>query len=64
MMGMRLVEGLDMGRYRNISGKDLPADRITHLVDIGMVETHGDRLIATDDGRAVLNAILRELLVE
>jgi oxygen-independent coproporphyrinogen-3 oxidase len=29
-----------------------------------MVETRGDRLIATGDGRAVLNAILRELLVE
>ncbi|MFV1494420.1 radical SAM family heme chaperone HemW [Phaeobacter sp. JH18-32] len=64
MMGMRLVEGLDSDRFQEISGRSLPADRISDLADIGMIEISGNRLRATDSGRAVLNAVLRELLVE
>ncbi|MEK0165120.1 radical SAM family heme chaperone HemW [Phaeobacter sp. A36a-5a] len=64
MMGMRLVEGLDSDRFQEISGRSLPAERISDLADIGMIEISGNRLRATDSGRAVLNAVLRELLVE
>ncbi|WP_293573614.1 radical SAM family heme chaperone HemW [Phaeobacter sp.] len=64
MMGMRLVEGLDMERFHNISGHTLSADRVQHLSELGMITVKDGQLTATHDGRAVLNAVLRELLVE
>lgn len=64
MMGMRLAEGVDLDRYENLAHKELPYERIEHLRDIGMVGINERRLAATSDGRAVLNAVLRELLVE
>lgn len=64
MMSMRLAEGLDIHRYQNLAGAELPQDRIEHLVDLDMVTISDQRIKATDQGRAVLNAILRELLVD
>ena len=64
MMGMRLVEGLDLDRFRAISGRTLSSERISNLREIGMVELSDERIQATDTGRAVLNAVLRDLLVE
>ena len=62
MMGIRLTEGLNIDRFRKIAGHPLPDDRITYLRDLGMITLSGDRLTATDQGRPVLNAIIRELL--
>ena len=64
MMSMRLAEGMDIQRYQNLAGTELPQDRIEHLVDLEMVTISDQRIKATDQGRAVLNAILRELLVD
>nr|WP_251363715.1 radical SAM family heme chaperone HemW [Epibacterium ulvae] len=64
MMGMRLREGINIARFARISGNALPQDRIDHLAEIGMVIISDGRLAATDQGRAVLNAVLRELLVD
>ncbi|MQY41864.1 coproporphyrinogen III oxidase [Epibacterium sp. SM1969] len=64
MMGMRLKEGLDPARFKQLAGYELPQDRIEHLVDLGMLSISNDRICATDQGRAVLNAVLRELLVD
>ncbi|SCZ72367.1 oxygen-independent coproporphyrinogen-3 oxidase [Epibacterium ulvae] len=64
MMGLRLKEGIDMHRYTQLSGTSLPAAGVQHLVDMGMVTTCKERLAATDKGRAVLNAVLRELLLD
>jgi len=64
MMGLRLKEGIDMNRYTQLSGTSLPAAGLQHLVDMGMVTTCKERLAATDKGCAVLNAVLRELLVD
>ena len=64
MMGMRLSEGLDMVRYSQLSGRNLPEDRLSDLVQMGMVTISDQRLCATDQGRAVLNAVLRELLMD
>lgn len=63
MMGLRLREGVDLDRHAALSGTRIPAERITRLVDLGMVEQDGRHLRVTEDGRAVLNAVLRELLV-
>ncbi len=61
LMGLRLAEGIDPERYAAISGKVLDRDTITRLEEMGMLTT-GTRIAATDAGRAVLNAVLRELL--
>lgn len=64
MMGMRLIEGLDMDRFSSLSPSPLPRDRIDDLVNLGMVTISDQRLRVTDQGRGVLNAILRDLLVD
>lgn len=64
MMGLRLSEGVDLTRYSQLSGKDLPQDRIDHLIDLGMVDHVNHHLKVTRQGRMVLNAILSELLVD
>ena len=62
MMGIRLSEGLDIDRFEKISGSPLPGARIAYLKDLGMIALSGNRLTVTDQGRPVLNAIIRELL--
>ncbi|WP_171132670.1 MULTISPECIES: radical SAM family heme chaperone HemW [unclassified Ruegeria] len=62
MMGLRIVEGLDIERYCALSGCSLPQDKLDHLTQIGMIQCQDGRLMATPDGRAVLNAVIRDLL--
>ncbi len=61
LMGLRLAEGIDPLRYAEISGRGLDPAKIARLEEMGMLAT-GARIAATDKGRAVLNALLRELL--
>ena len=62
MMGIRLTEGLDIDRFEKIAGHPLPGDQITYLKDLGMIALSDNRLTVTDQGRPILNAIIRELL--
>ena len=62
MMGLRLAEGIDLARHRAIGGRDLDAEALVRLQEIGVISVEDGRLKATRDGRAVLNAVLRELL--
>ncbi|MBY6140185.1 radical SAM family heme chaperone HemW [Leisingera daeponensis] len=64
MMGMRLSEGVDMVRYSQISGRNFPEERLQHLAQLGMVTISDQRLCVTSQGRTVLNAVLRELLMD
>jgi len=61
---MRLIEGIDTERYAQLAGHALPHDKVHDLLQIGMVTQTGPILQATDQGRAVLNAVLRELLAD
>ena len=61
LMAMRLSEGMDMDRFAALAGQPLRPEAIASLADLGMVRTTGNRLQATNAGRPVLNAILREL---
>ncbi|MEQ9260255.1 MAG: radical SAM family heme chaperone HemW [Roseovarius sp.] len=63
MMGLRMSEGVDLRRYSAISGRDLPEDALAHLRSIGMLEIEGSTLRTTAQGRMVLNAVLKELLI-
>lgn len=62
MMCLRLTEGLYMERFSTLSGYPLPKGKLESLTDLGMVELSDTHLKATKDGRAVLNAVIRELL--
>ena len=62
MMGLRLFDGVDMARYRDLSSKPLPDDKLSYLTEIGMVEASDHKLKVTERGRPLLNAITRELL--
>ncbi len=62
MMCLRIAEGLDVGRYEQLSGKELSLEKLDTLTDLGMLTLEGNQLRTTSDGRAVLNAVIRELL--
>lgn len=62
MMGLRLREGISLGRYERIAGLPLDKGPVEELESIGMIEIQGDTLRTTTQGRAVLNAVIRSLL--
>ncbi|NVO55928.1 coproporphyrinogen III oxidase [Rhodobacteraceae bacterium B1Z28] len=62
MMGMRVKEGLNVDRYEALSGSALSQEKINDLTELGMITRQDNRLAATKDGRAVLNAVINELL--
>jgi oxygen-independent coproporphyrinogen-3 oxidase len=62
MMGLRLAEGVDPGRLVRLAGRPLDPARWAALVELGLLEPSTDRIVATRAGRAVLNAVLRDLL--
>lgn len=61
LMSMRLTEGMDMDRYRKLSGSLLDPTVIQDLVGLGVVELQRNRLRATRKGRVVLNAVISKL---
>jgi putative oxygen-independent coproporphyrinogen III oxidase len=62
LMGLRLVEGIDLVRYEALSGQPLSTDRISILQGEGLVEPVGNsRLRATPSGMIVLDAVVADL---
>ena len=61
LMSMRLAEGMDLDRHARLSGRAIDRLKLDDLAALGLVETDGKRLRATQAGRPVLNAILRAL---
>ena len=62
LMGLRLAEGLDSGRYEALSGRPFDPVRLKALGDYGMVETtETGRLRATRAGWSVLDAVVADL---
>ncbi|MGH1369933.1 MAG: radical SAM family heme chaperone HemW [Maritimibacter sp.] len=62
MMSLRTTRGTSLGRFEAILGSPLEASKINALEGLSLVECTGGRLRATRSGRAVLNAILADLL--
>ena len=62
LMGLRLREGVDLGRWRSLAGRDLNAEKLADLQQLGLIEMDDRRLAASASGMPVLNGILRELL--
>jgi coproporphyrinogen III oxidase-like Fe-S oxidoreductase len=64
LMGLRLREGVDLGRWRKLSGRELDGDRIDFLVRHGMIERQGpERIRCTPQGMLVLDAVVADLAV-
>ena len=63
MMSLRLAEGTDLDRLARL-GLVLEPAALTELEDMGLVVRDGVRLKATQEGRRVLNAVLRALMVD
>ncbi|MCX5494871.1 radical SAM family heme chaperone HemW [Kaistia dalseonensis] len=62
LMGLRLVEGIDLRRYKAISGRSLDHGRMADLIAHGMVERIGDHHVrATRSGSFVLDAVVADL---
>jgi oxygen-independent coproporphyrinogen-3 oxidase len=66
MMGLRLAEGVHAENFRAATGLDLaafvPAERSAPLEAAGLLVRTPHRLVATRDGRAVLDGLLAKLL--
>jgi len=66
MMGLRLAEGIPLARFTAESGlpfeRALDPEKLRRLVEGGFLSLDGDRLRATPEGRARLNAVLGALL--
>ena len=62
MMGLRTTRGLDLDRYEAISGVSLDEMVLLDLVKNGYLNLNNRYLAPTRSGRAVLNAVIRELL--
>ena len=65
LMGLRLVEGIDIPRFEQLSGRSLNARRVSNLREEGMIEPVGNsRLRATPAGMIVLDAVVADLAME
>lgn len=62
IMGLRLKEGISLSRLEALRGFPIERNKINDLSDMSMVTLEDDTLRATDDGRVVLNSVLKELL--
>ena len=62
MFGLRISEGVNLDRVANLAGRSLDDEKIVELAGYGLIQRDAQRLKATQKGRAVLNAIIRDLL--
>lgn len=61
LMSLRLTEGLDLERYRQIAGTSLSSEKIAELVKLGLLHATQTTISATASGRIVLNSVIRHL---
>lgn len=62
LMGLRLVEGVDLARYEALAHRSVDPKRLSDLLEHGMVERLGDnRVRATREGFFVLDAVVADL---
>ncbi len=61
LMGLRLIEGIDLDRFSTLAGCPLSNKTISQLEEIGTLAIHQNQIRATQKGRMMLNAVIREL---
>lgn len=62
IMGLRIADGIDLARFEKITGAPLSVSAINDLVEIGMIQTDGQKISTTRHGRMVLNAVIEKLI--
>ena len=62
MMALRMAEGVDLRRLRQLDQDYVDINKINILQELNMVELREESLRLTPAGRPVLNAVLRDLL--
>jgi len=63
LMGLRIEEGVSLERFREIAGLELENKIIQELVLNDLLIQEGDGLKATSQGRILLNAVTKKLLL-
>lgn len=65
VMGLRLAEGVDLARVTALAeGREMVDDRaVARMAAQGLVRRDGDRLIVTEAGALLLDAVLREVVM-
>ncbi len=63
MMGLRVTDGISLERFEALGGVALRKVKLRGLFNEGLIVLQGDRIRATQRGRMVLNAVIRELMV-
>ncbi|MGZ5989032.1 MAG: radical SAM family heme chaperone HemW [Rhizomicrobium sp.] len=61
LMNLRLAEGIDLSAYRARWNRSPDKTRMAALIDQGLLHLEGDRLIATQRGRLLLNSVIAAL---
>ena len=61
IMGLRVSDGIDLARYENLKGQPMDPTKIAGLKSLGLIKREGPRLMATTQGRRLLNALITEL---
>ena len=61
---LRLSEGAELSRFAALGGRPMREDRLANMVEGEFLDISGDRIRTTRKGRMVLNAVLRELLLD
>lgn len=65
MMGLRLAEGIELSRIKNLTGKGLddwvPAAQLGALIEGGFLMRTDSRLVPTDQGLLLLNQVLEKV---
>ncbi|MGH6760715.1 MAG: radical SAM family heme chaperone HemW [Phyllobacterium sp.] len=62
LMGLRLHEGIDLGRYEQITGHGVKERRLASLAEQGLIEFIGNsRVRATSEGAILLNSVIADL---
>lgn len=62
MMGLRISEGIDLARLSEIAGEKILRTKIESLRDSNHLWMTGDQIGATESGKIILNAVLREIV--
>jgi oxygen-independent coproporphyrinogen-3 oxidase len=62
LMNLRLAEGINLAAYEQRWQSRPPPEKIAPLIEQGLLRQDGDQLIATPQGRLVLNAVIAALL--
>jgi oxygen-independent coproporphyrinogen-3 oxidase len=61
LMGLRISEGIDLSRYERLNGEAMDPNKIAGLKSLGLIRREGQQLMATREGRRLLNAVITEL---